>query len=43
MADHTAANEKLAELAAEQVTVTGKVMEKDGQHLIAITTIEKAD
>jgi len=41
MADHTAANEKLAELAAEQVTVTGKVMEKDGQHLVAITSIEK--
>lgn len=42
MADHTAANEKLADLAAEQVTVTGNVMEKDGQHLIAITSVEKA-
>ena len=42
MADHTAANEQLAELAAETVTVHGKVMEHDGQHLIAITSVEKA-
>jgi hypothetical protein len=41
MADHTAANAKLADLAAEQVTVRGKVMEKDGQHLIAISEIQK--
>lgn len=41
MADHGAANEQLAELAAQQVTVTGKVMELDGQHLIAISKIEK--
>lgn len=42
MADHTAANAKLAGLAAEQVTVRGKVMERDGQLLIAISEIEKA-
>lgn len=41
MADHTAANEKLAELAAETVTVHGTVMERDGQHLIAISKVEK--
>jgi len=41
MADHSAANEKLGDLAAEQVTVRGKTMEKDGQHLIAITSVEK--
>jgi hypothetical protein len=40
MADHTAANERLADLAAKQVTVRGKVMERDGQHLIAISAIE---
>ncbi|HAM41689.1 MAG TPA: hypothetical protein DDX89_08005 [Candidatus Omnitrophica bacterium] len=43
MADHIAANEKLAELAAQQVTVTGTVMELDGQHLIAISKIESAN
>ena len=43
MADHTAANEKLADLAAEQVTVRGKVMEQDGQRLIAISSFEKAE
>ena len=43
MADHTAANEKLAELAAQQVTVTGTVMELDGQHLISITQIEPGE
>ena len=42
MADHTAANQKLGDLAAEQVTVRGTVMERDGQHLIAISSIEKA-
>jgi len=41
MADHTSANQNLADLAAEQVTVRGKVMERDGQHLVAITSIEK--
>lgn len=43
MADHTAANAKLADVAGHQVTVTGKVMEKDGQHLIAISQVEHAD
>ncbi len=43
MADHVAANAQLAELAAQQVTVTGKVMELDGQHLIAISSVKKAE
>jgi len=43
MADHTAANQPLVDLAAQQVTVRGKVMERDGQHLIAITKVEKAE
>ena len=42
MADHTAANMKLADLAGQQVKVTGQVMERDGQHLIAISSVEKA-
>ena len=42
MSDHNPANQKLADLAAEQVTVKGKVMERDGQRLIAITSVEKA-
>ncbi len=41
MADHTAANTTLAPFAGEQVTVHGNVMEKDGQHLIAIEHVEK--
>lgn len=43
MADHKPANETLAEFAGGNVTVQGSVMEQDGQHLIAITHIEKAD
>ena len=43
MADHTPANQKLADLAGHQVTVHGQVMEADGQHLIAISQIEKGD
>ena len=43
MADHTAANERLGDLAAKQVTVRGQVMERDGQHLIAISSIEPAE
>ena len=43
MADHTAANERLADLAAKQVTVRGQVMERDGQHLIAISSIEPTE
>jgi len=42
LASHEAANAKLAELAAELVTVRGKVMEQDGQHLIAISHVERA-
>ena len=41
-ADHTPANQALASLVGEQVTVSGIVMEKDGQHLVAISKIEKA-
>lgn len=41
MADHNPANQQLADLAAEQVTVRGTVMELDGQRLIAISSIEK--
>lgn len=41
-ADHTPANAKLADLAAQQVTVRGTVLERDGQHLIAISSVEKA-
>lgn len=40
MADHNPANHALAGLAGQQVTVHGKVMERDGQHLIAITSVE---
>ena len=43
MADHTAANAQLADLAAKQVTVRGQVMERDGQHLIAISHVEAAE
>jgi hypothetical protein len=42
MADHNPANHQLADLAAEQVTVRGKVMEQDGQRLIAISDVQKA-
>ena len=43
MATHDPANKRLAAFAGEQVTVHGQVMEKDGQHLIAINRIEKAN
>lgn len=43
MTDHNPANQQLADLAAEQVTVHGTVMERDGQHLIAISQVEQAD
>jgi hypothetical protein len=43
MADHSPANQKLVELAAKQVTVRGKVMEQDGQKLIAITDIAEVN
>ncbi len=42
MSDHASANKALAPFAGEQVTVQGTVMEKDGQHLIAIEHVEKA-
>lgn len=43
MADHNPANQQLADLAAERVTVRGKVMELDGQRLIAVSSVEKAE
>ena len=42
MADHTPANQALASLAGEQVTVQGSVLEKDGQRVILISKIEPA-
>ncbi|MBI3324293.1 MAG: hypothetical protein HYZ92_03340 [Candidatus Omnitrophica bacterium] len=42
MASHDPVNKKLAEYVGEQVTVTGDVLEKDGQRLIAIESVEKA-
>ena len=41
MADHAPANAALAPYAGRQVEVHGTVMERDGQHLIAITHVEK--
>ena len=43
MASHEPANQALADLAGRQVSVRGKLMEQDGQHLIAITHIEPSD
>lgn len=42
-ADHKPANDLLAPYAGQQVEVHGKVMERDGQRLIAISKAEKAD
>ena len=42
MSDHTAANTLLANYAGKQVTVHGLVLEKDGQHLVTISRIEKS-
>ena len=42
MESHDPANKTLANLAGEQVIVHGQIMEKDGQHLIAITKVEKS-
>ena len=42
MASHDPANKTLVAYAGEQVTVHGQVMEKDGQHLIAIREVETA-
>ena len=41
MANHEPANKTLASLAGEQVTVHGKILEGDGQHLISISSVEK--
>ena len=43
MGDHTAANAKLAPFAGRQVTVHGKVLERDGQRLILVSEVEKAE
>ena len=40
MAEHEPANEVLAEYAGQQVTVHGKIMERDSQKFIAISHIE---
>ena len=42
MASHDPANKTLAEFAGERVTVHGQVMERDGQHLVTISSVEKA-
>src|SRR3989338_1560432 len=42
MSDHNPANQQLAELAGQQVTVRGKVMELEGQRLIAISEVTRA-
>ena len=42
MDSHDPANAQLANFAGQQVTVHGKVMERDGQHLISITEIDNA-
>ena len=41
-ADHTPANTLLAPYAGQQVEVHGTVMEQDGQRLIAISSVKKA-
>ena len=43
MDSHDPANKTLAAYAGEPVTVQGKVMERDGQHLISVTHVSKAD
>ena len=43
MDSHDPANKTLAAYAGERVTVQGKVMERDGQHLIAVTHVSQAD
>ncbi len=42
MSNHEPANKTLAQYAGQQVTVHGTIMEADGQHLISITHVEKA-
>ncbi|MBI3320876.1 MAG: hypothetical protein HYZ91_01260 [Candidatus Omnitrophica bacterium] len=41
MATHDPANKTLAKFAGQEVTVHGQVMERDGQHLIAVTRVEQ--
>ncbi len=43
LADHEPANELLADYAAQQVTVHGKIMERDGQKFIAVSHVEQAE
>ena len=43
MDSHDPANKTLVAYAGERVTVQGKVMERDGQHLVSITRVTKAD
>ena len=43
MANHEPANKAFVAFAGEQVTVHGKVMEQDGQRLIAITSVERIE
>lgn len=42
MNDHNPANQQLVAFAGQQVTVRGKVTELDGQHLIAISSVQQA-
>ena len=42
MSSHEPANKTLAGFAGERVSVSGKVLEQDGQHLISITQVKKA-
>ncbi len=43
MADHTPANKLLAKFAGQQVTVHGTILEQDGQRLVVISKVEKAN
>ena len=43
MASHDPANKALAAYAGDRVTVHGTVMEKDGQHLISVSSVERAN
>ena len=43
MANHEPANKTFAELAGQQVTVHGQVLEKDGQHVISVKQVEKVN
>ena len=42
MAGHNPANQQLAELAGQHVTVRGKVMELEGQRLMAVSEVQSA-